>query len=340
MKEYVLVFVLCLSVVSYGCATQQIQPQPVYHEQFFNYTRHFCSEEDCMQIITAQLTAATQSVNCALYGISNDLLDNLARLNDVTNTGNIRPVKVSVVVDSKATAAEKHVKSGMVYKYRGMGIMHNKYCVIDNRTVITGSFNPTTAAKRDYNNIITINSTALSAFYLNDFHGMQQNLRQQGSTKGKRAQNKENIVVLNDTVVEVYFCPADNCAAALIRELRQANRSIAFAAYSFTNPEIANELIIKASQGANISGIIEKSTTGSQYSKHTALAANGISLAIESSKKFMHHKFFVIDNETVITGSFNPTKNADKRNNENIIVIRNKALAGRYVEEFGKIRDS
>lgn len=339
MKEYVLVFVLSLCAVSYGCTTQQIQPQPVYHEQFFNYTLHFCSEEDCMQIITAQLTAATESINCALYGISNDLLDNLARLYDVTKTGDTGPVQVRVVVDSKATAAEKHVKSGMVHKHRGIGIMHNKYCIIDNRTVITGSFNPTTA-KRDYNNIITINSTALAASYLTDFHGMQQNLRQQASAKGKRAQNKENIVVLNDTVVEVYFCPADNCAAALIRELRQANRSITFAAYSFTSPEIANELIIKASQGANVSGVIEKSTTGSKYSKHTALAANGISLAIESSKKLMHHKFFVIDNETVITGSFNPTENADKRNNENIIVIRNKALAGKYVEEFGKIRDS
>jgi len=38
----------------------------------------------------------------------------------------------------------------------------------------------------------------------------------------------------------------------------------------------------------------------------------------------------VIDGETVITGSFNFTKAAEERNAENLLVIRDKALAAKY----------
>ena len=48
----------------------------------------------------------------------------------------------------------------------------------------------------------------------------------------------------------------------------------------------------------------------------------------------MHHKVFIIDNETVITGSYNPTKHANEKNDENILVIHGREIAGEYVQEF------
>ena len=86
-----------------------------------------------------------------------------------------------------------------------------------------------------------------------------------------------------------------------------------------------------------MAGVIEKSTTGSEYSKHNALAANGINVTLEGSKKLMHHKFFVIDNKTVVTGSFNPTENADTRNDENIIIVENPEVAREYSGEYYSI---
>jgi phosphatidylserine/phosphatidylglycerophosphate/cardiolipin synthase-like enzyme len=38
----------------------------------------------------------------------------------------------------------------------------------------------------------------------------------------------------------------------------------------------------------------------------------------------------VIDGETVITGSFNFTKSSEERNAENLLVLRDGALAERY----------
>jgi phosphatidylserine/phosphatidylglycerophosphate/cardiolipin synthase-like enzyme len=42
----------------------------------------------------------------------------------------------------------------------------------------------------------------------------------------------------------------------------------------------------------------------------------------------------IIDRETVITGSFNFTKAPEERNVENLLIIRGKDLAGRYVKNW------
>ena len=51
----------------------------------------------------------------------------------------------------------------------------------------------------------------------------------------------------------------------------------------------------------------------------------------------MHHKFAVIDNSIVVTGSFNWTAQAVKFNQENIIFYENKDLAKKYSEEYNNL---
>jgi len=48
----------------------------------------------------------------------------------------------------------------------------------------------------------------------------------------------------------------------------------------------------------------------------------------------MHHKFFIIDEEVVITGSFNPTRHANYENREDLLIIHSPLLAKRYENEF------
>ncbi|MBT4150600.1 phospholipase, partial [Candidatus Woesearchaeota archaeon] len=52
----------------------------------------------------------------------------------------------------------------------------------------------------------------------------------------------------------------------------------------------------------------------------------------------MHHKVFIIDGKTVVTGSFNPSKNGDSRNDENILIIRDETIASRYLAEYERLR--
>ena len=53
----------------------------------------------------------------------------------------------------------------------------------------------------------------------------------------------------------------------------------------------------------------------------------------------MHHKVFIIDNSTVITGSFNPSKNGDERNDENMLVIKDREIAALFLDEFERVID-
>ena len=62
-----------------------------------------------------------------------------------------------------------------------------------------------------------------------------------------------------------------------------------------------------------------------------------MSVKKDTNKYKMHHKVFIIDNETVVTGSFNPTASAENKNDENIIIIKDKNIAGSFLKEFDRL---
>jgi phosphatidylserine/phosphatidylglycerophosphate/cardiolipin synthase-like enzyme len=57
----------------------------------------------------------------------------------------------------------------------------------------------------------------------------------------------------------------------------------------------------------------------------------------DNARANMHHKFAIIDNSLVITGSFNWTNQAVKMNQENIIFYENKELATKYTDEYNRL---
>jgi cardiolipin hydrolase len=67
------------------------------------------------------------------------------------------------------------------------------------------------------------------------------------------------------------------------------------------------------------------------------LAASGVDVRIDRSPEHMHHKFMVVDGQTILTGSYNWTRSAETRNEENLVVLDDPFLAGRFAEEFERI---
>ena len=51
----------------------------------------------------------------------------------------------------------------------------------------------------------------------------------------------------------------------------------------------------------------------------------------------MYTKFCVIDNQVVITGSYNWTNNAEFKNEENISIIENNEIASDYSVKFRQL---
>ena len=80
--------------------------------------------------------------------------------------------------------------------------------------------------------------------------------------------------------------------------------------------------------------ILDKSQRTQKYSSATFLYNTGIPVKIDAQYAIAHNKVMIIDGETVITGSFNFTKAAKENNAENLLVIRDKKLAERYIKNW------
>ena len=265
---------------------------------------YFCPQDNCSKQLINLINSANSSVYCAFYDID---------LPEVIDVLKNKDAKL-IIEDNKSSA-----------------LMHNKFCIIDDKTIATGSFNPTFYGDiYNNNNLVIIYSRYLAQNYKEEFD----ELLQENFGKGNKV--KYPVIELNNIKIQNYFCPEDNCAGHIIDELRKAKHSINFMTFTFTHDNIANMLAIKLHKNITVRGIIEKSRQ-SKYSKYDFLEFQGAEMHYDKNPKTMHHKVFIIDNQTVITGSMNPSYAGDTKNDENILIIHDKAIAEKFLKEFERL---
>ena len=134
--------------------------------------------------------------------------------------------------------------------------------------------------------------------------------------------------------IEVYFSPHGGCTDAVVGEIEAAKAGILVQAYSFTSAPIAKALVDAHKRRVPIEVILDESQATERYSSADFLAHAGIPVRIDARHAIAHNKVMVIDGEVVITGSFNFTKQAEQSNAENLLVIRDKTIAGKYTRNW------
>jgi phosphatidylserine/phosphatidylglycerophosphate/cardiolipin synthase-like enzyme len=132
----------------------------------------------------------------------------------------------------------------------------------------------------------------------------------------------------------VCFTPGESCTDLIVKALGEAKRTILVQAYSFTSALIAKALVDAQKRGVKVDMILDKSNRTAKYSAADFTANSGIPTKIDAQHEISHNKVMIIDEEIVITGSFNFTKAAQKKNAENLLIIRDKGLAATYVENW------
>ncbi len=281
---------------------------------------YFCPSDDCEGKLVNFLNSALESIDCALFdvgleSVQDKLLEKASK------------IEVRVVTDDGYLDKFEH---DFVKADSGWGLMHNKFCVIDGKKLFMGSMNPTeNGAYKNNNNILFIENSVLAANYLAEFEEMWN-----GEFKGGNMVLNP-VVQIKDAAVENYFCPEDFCAERVKNELRKANESIYFMTFSFTHNGIANVLLLKNLEGVKVKGVMEARQV-SKYSRFDVLSYQ-MDVVKDGNKNNMHHKVFIIDGKTVITGSMNPTAGGDSRNDENVLIIHDSGIAEMFLEEFEKV---
>lgn len=136
------------------------------------------------------------------------------------------------------------------------------------------------------------------------------------------------------TTCAVFFSPRGGCTEEVVRELRRAQRSVLVQAYSFTSEPIAQALIEAHRRGVDVEVILDKSQLSERRSLVGLLARAKVPVRVDDAHAIAHNKIMVIDGHTVITGSFNFTQSAEARNAENLLVVRDDAVAAKYRDNW------
>jgi phosphatidylserine/phosphatidylglycerophosphate/cardiolipin synthase-like enzyme len=134
--------------------------------------------------------------------------------------------------------------------------------------------------------------------------------------------------------IEVRFSPKGGCTEAVVKEINAAKTTLLVQAYSFTSAPIAKALVDVHKRGVKVQVILDKSQRTEKYSSADFVAHAGIPTLIDAKHAIAHNKIMVVDDQTVITGSFNFTRSAEQDNAENLLVIRDRMLAAKYTANW------
>ena len=133
----------------------------------------------------------------------------------------------------------------------------------------------------------------------------------------------------------VYFSLYDDPEAVIIEHLKRAELSIHIAMYYLTDSQISQEVVNAKNRGVELKIYLDSSQIDDKYSKSRFFINEGIkNIRISSNSNLMHNKFAIIDNNIVLTGSYNWTASASERNDENLLVVDDETIVQRYQDYF------
>jgi len=119
---------------------------------------YFSPNGGCQEAVVSEIRKATQTIDIAMYYLSSSgIARALAKKYQENN------VRVRIVLDQgqeieSASKSGYLIKEGLQVRYHmGFGLMHNKFAIIDGKSLITGSFNWTlTAEEKNEENLLII----------------------------------------------------------------------------------------------------------------------------------------------------------------------------------------
>ena len=259
---------------------------------------------------------------------------------------------------------------------KGSGLMHHKFVVIDGQKVITGSANFTSSGfhgdagssrtRGNVNHIITIESQDLAAVFKEEFARMwgdgPHGTKNSRFGRGKQAKRLQTIKV-GPSEFRVLFPPHPRTMQGhgldvIDNQLKSAQKSIDLALFVFSAQQLTNTLAERTSSGVKLRLLADPGFANRSFSE--VLDLHGIALPDRFCKfeadnqplakplkgigsprlargDKLHHKFAVIDNKTVITGSFNWSPAAAHTNDETLLVIHSPQLAQHFKREMDRL---
>jgi hypothetical protein len=270
-----------------------------------------------------------QSLDIAVFEFNNTLIGE-AILN-----AHRRGVRVRIVTDGRFGGGFDKIRAAgipVVSTDSHSGLMHNKFAVLDDSTVWTGSWNYTDGATYNNNeNAIALDGRDIAARYEEEFNRLFN-----GEFGAKRPKANAPAPVLSHGV-RVFFSPDDPILPELMDLVGGARHSVTFLTFAFTVDELSQALIRQANAHVVVRGVFERSLARGSRVAQSLCGQSAVQWKLDTNRHNLHHDVFVIDDQIVITGSLNFSHAALERNDENVVVIPDPTLAKKYLAEFDRL---
>ena len=261
---------------------------------------------------------------------------------------------------------------------KGSGLMHHKFMVVDNKIVLTGSTNFTVsgvhgdldnlATRGNVNHLLRIENTKVAELFTEEFNYMWGD-SPKGGVNSKFGLQKPwrspKTIIWQDTKFTIQFAPTStrkdwqlSTNGLIAKTIKNTARSIELALFVFSEQKIVDAL--KQLQQVEIKGVFDSSFAYRYYSEVLDMLGTTLYLRCQPEANNnpwqeslntvgtpqiapgdkLHHKFALIDNYTVISGSQNWSETANINNDEALIIISNFTLAKHFDREFQRLYDS
>lgn len=308
-------------------------------------TRNLTVKQDCStsvcQMFLKEINEAQSSIDIAAYGWVS-----IKEIDEALKSAVARGVKFRFVYDysgksdyypdssriaSLAFVAKNDLVAGnsKISEY----LMHNKFAVFDNQKVMTGSLNYSKTDFSEFNSnvVFWVDSPQLAKIYTDEFEQMLNGKFH--VTKIKR-HNFEKIS-LPETSLEVYFSPQDNAITSqVIGYIDSSQKYIYMPVFVLTHKGMESALIRAKQRGVDVKIIVDATNVFAKGSSVKALREAGIPVKVENYAGKLHSKSIIIDDKFILAGSMNFSNSGERRNDENILIVKNSRLAMFYREFF------
>ncbi|KAG5311919.1 ZUC hydrolase, partial [Pseudoatta argentina] len=136
-------------------------------------------------------------------------------------------------------------------------------------------------------------------------------------------------------------CRKQNCPIRYLKKiiyyLDSAIYTLDICLYFFTFVELAEAVIRAKNRNVVVRIILEDSMTYTDRSRLMTFCKEGIKPVVKQLDVLVHHKFVIIDNNILITGSINWTKSAFFGNFENVLITNESAIVKPFIYEFERM---
>lgn len=135
-------------------------------------------------------------------------------------------------------------------------------------------------------------------------------------------------------VSSAWFSPGETCLRNLRGLMRAARTELAICVFTIADDRLVDEIVAAHERGVRVRVVSDDDKQHDSGSDIARLVDRGVAVRLDAGPSHMHHKFALFDGRLLANGSFNWTRSATARNDENLVVTDDANLVRSFAQQF------